>query len=153
MDEWLKTRNLPLHFISVAGLVYKGDEVLLIKSKRRGWEIPGGVLEQGEDIMSGLKREIFEESGIVAEPEEGKIYKGVITKIMDFGAFVKFVGSTEGLVHISEVKNERIASVSDFYKEGDSIWVKCLGMDNRGKFKLSAKRVNQETGEDLENAK
>lgn len=61
--------------------------------------------------------------GIVAEPEEGKIYKGVITKIMDFGAFVKFVGSTEGLVHISEVKNERIASVSDFYKEGDSIWV------------------------------
>lgn len=88
--------------------------------------------------------------GIVAEPEEGKIYKGVITKIMDFGAFVKFVGTTEGLVHISEVKNERIASVSDFYKEGDSIWVKCLGMDNRGKFKLSAKRVNQETGEDLE---
>ena len=56
---------------------------------------------------------------IVAEPEEGKIYHGVITKIMDFGAFVKFVGSTEGLVHISEVKNERIASVSDFYKEGD----------------------------------
>ena len=51
MDEWLKTRDLPLHFISVAGLVYKGDEVLLIKSKRRGWEIPGGVLEQGEDIM------------------------------------------------------------------------------------------------------
>ncbi len=88
--------------------------------------------------------------GIVAEPEEGKIYKGVITKIMDFGAFVRFVGTTEGLVHISEVKNERIASVSDFYKEGDSIWVKCLGIDNRGKFKLSAKRVNQETGEDLE---
>ena len=88
--------------------------------------------------------------GIVAEPEEGVIYKGVITKIMDFGAFVRFVGSTEGLVHISEVKDERIASVSDFYKEGDSIWVKCLGVDNRGKWKLSAKRVNQETGEDRE---
>jgi len=89
-------------------------------------------------------------TGIVAEPEEGRIYHGVITKIMDFGAFVKFIGNTEGLVHISEVKNERIASVSDFYKEGDSIWVKCLGTDNRGKIKLSAKRVNQETGEDLE---
>lgn len=88
--------------------------------------------------------------GIVAEPEEGVIYKGVITKIMDFGAFVKFVGSTEGLVHISEVKDERIASVSDFYKEGDCIWVKCMGVDNRGKWKLSAKRVNQETGEDRE---
>jgi len=90
-------------------------------------------------------------NSIVAEPEEGKIYHGVITKIMDFGAFVKFLGATEGLVHISEVKNERIASVSDFYKEGDSIWVKCLGWDNRGKIRLSAKRVNQETGEDLEN--
>lgn len=89
-------------------------------------------------------------TGIVAEPEEGHVYHGVITKIMDFGAFVRFIGNTEGLVHISEVKNERIASVSDFYKEGDSIWVKCLGTDNRGKIKLSAKRVNQETGEDLE---
>ncbi len=88
--------------------------------------------------------------GIVAEPEEGKIYHGTITKIMDFGAFVRFLGTTEGLVHISEVKNERIASVSDFYKEGDQIWVKCLGSDNRGKIKLSAKRVNQETGEDVE---
>lgn len=88
--------------------------------------------------------------GIVAEPEMGKIYHGTITKIMDFGAFVRFLGTTEGLVHISEVKNERIASVSDFYKEGDQIWVKCLGADNRGKIKLSAKRVNQETGEDLE---
>ncbi|MBR1648971.1 MAG: polyribonucleotide nucleotidyltransferase [Alphaproteobacteria bacterium] len=91
--------------------------------------------------------------GIVAEPEEGQIYRGVITKIMDFGAFVRFIGNTEGLVHISEIKNERIASVSDFYKEGDTMWVKCLGTDNRGKIKLSAKRVNQETGEDLEKAK
>ena len=89
-------------------------------------------------------------NGIIAVPEEGKIYKGVITKIMDFGAFVRFVGTTEGLVHISEVKDERIASVADFYKEGDTIWVKCLGVDNRGKWKLSAKRVNQETGEDRE---
>ena len=88
-------------------------------------------------------------TGIVAEPEVGKIYKGTITKIMDFGAFVRFLGQTEGLVHISEVKNERIASVSDFYKEGDTMWVKCMGTDNRGKIKLSAKRVNQETGEDL----
>ncbi len=87
---------------------------------------------------------------IVAEPEEGMIYKGVVTKIMDFGAFVRFLGTTEGLVHISEVKNERIASVSDFYKEGDTMWVKCLGTDNRGKIKLSAKRVDQETGADLE---
>ena len=86
---------------------------------------------------------------IVAEPEEGVIYHGTIVKIMDFGAFVRFVGSTEGLVHISEIKEERIASVSDFYKEGDKIWVKCIGMDNRGKWKLSAKHINQETGEEM----
>ena len=97
----------------------------------------------GEAAMSIIQ-------GIVAEPEPGVIYKGVITKITDFGAFVRFVGSTEGLVHISEIKDERIASVSDFYKEGDTMWVKCLGVDNRGKWKLSAKRVNQETGEDRE---
>ena len=88
--------------------------------------------------------------GIVAEPEEGVIYKGVITKIMDFGAFVRFVGSTEGLVHISEIKSERIASVNDFYKEGDMIWVKCMGVDNRGKWKLSARHIDQETGDEID---
>ena len=113
------------------------------------------IADDGVIKIASVKKEDGEAAldwimGIVAEPEEGKIYHGVITKIMDFGAFVRFLGTTEGLVHISEVKNERIASVSDFYKEGDAIWVKCLGMDNRGKVKLSAKRVNQETGEDLE---
>ncbi len=90
-------------------------------------------------------------NGIVAEPEAGKIYHGTVVKIMDFGAFVRFLGTTEGLVHISEVKPERINAVSDFYKEGDKIWVKCLGVDNRGKWKLSAKRVDQSNGTDLEN--
>ena len=113
------------------------------------------ISDDGVIKIASLKKENGDAAldwimSIVAEPEEGKIYKGVITKIMDFGAFVRFLGSTEGLVHISEVKNERIASVSDFYKEGDTMWVKCLGTDNRGKVKLSAKRVNQETGEDLE---
>ena len=81
MDQWLETRNLPLHFISVAGLVYKENKVLLIKSENRGWEIPGGVVEQGEGILEGLKREIFEESGIVAKPEKlVGIYQRLNTK-------------------------------------------------------------------------
>lgn len=113
------------------------------------------ITDDGVVKIASLKKEDGDAAlewimGIVAEPEAGKIYHGTITKIMDFGAFVRFLGTTEGLVHISEVKNERIASVSDYYKEGDQIWVKCLGADNRGKIKLSAKRVNQETGEDLE---
>lgn len=70
MDKWLETRQLPVHFVSAAGLVYKDDKVLLIKSKKKGWEIPGGVVEQGESILDGLKREISEESGVIAEAEK-----------------------------------------------------------------------------------
>ena len=86
--------------------------------------------------------------GIVAEPEEGKNYLGTVCKIMEFGAFVTFVGKTDGLVHISEMAPYRVEKVTDLVKEGDKVWVKCLGADNRGKIRLSMKRVNQETGED-----
>lgn len=68
MDQWLETRTLQVHFVSAAGLVYKDGRVLLIRSQRRGWEFPGGVVEQGEAILDCLKREIREESGIEAEP-------------------------------------------------------------------------------------
>jgi len=86
---------------------------------------------------------------IIAEPEIGEIYVGKVVKIMDFGAFVNFIGKRDGLVHISEVAAERIGSVSDVLNEGDEVKVKVLGIDDRGKIKLSMKVVNQETGEDL----
>ncbi|MBQ7412894.1 MAG: polyribonucleotide nucleotidyltransferase [Alphaproteobacteria bacterium] len=86
--------------------------------------------------------------GIIAEPEEGKNYLGTVCKIMEFGAFVTFVGKTDGLVHISEMAPYRVEKVTDLVKEGDKVWVKCMGADNRGKIRLSMKRVNQETGED-----
>ena len=70
--------------------------------------------------------------------------------VVDFGAFVNFMGARDGLVHISELKDERVEKVTDVIQEGDMVKVKCIGMDNRGKVKLSMKRVNQETGEDLE---
>ncbi len=108
-----------------------------------------GIVQIASNNGANCQKAIDMINDIVAVPEEGKNYLGTITKIMEFGAFVRFLGQTEGLVHISEIKNERIASVSDFYKEGDKIWVKYVGTDNRGKVKLSAKHVNQETGEDL----
>jgi len=87
--------------------------------------------------------------GIVAEPEVGVIYDGKVVKIMDFGAFVNFLGPRDGLVHISELKNERVNTVGDVVSEGQMVKVKCLAIDDRGKIKLSMKVVNQETGEDI----
>jgi polyribonucleotide nucleotidyltransferase len=87
---------------------------------------------------------------IVAEPELGEIYNGKVVKTVDFGAFVNFLGARDGLVHISEMKNERVAQTTDVCKEGDMVKVKVIGFDDRGKVKLSMKRVDQETGADLE---
>ncbi len=86
---------------------------------------------------------------IVAEPEVGVIYDGKVVKIVDFGAFVNFIGKRDGLVHISEIAPRRIKSVSDVLSEGDNVKVKVLGIDDRGKVKLSMRAVNQENGEDL----
>ena len=80
-------------------------------------------------------------NSIVEEPEIGKIYEGKVVKLMDFGAFVNFMGSRDGLVHISQLKNERVEKVSDVVKEGDVVKVKVLDIDGRGKVKLSMKEV------------
>jgi len=86
---------------------------------------------------------------IVAEPEKDGIYEGKVVKVMEFGAFVNFFGSRDGLVHISELAPQRVAKVTDVVKEGDTVKVKFLGMDDRGKVRLSMKVVDQETGEDI----
>ena len=78
--------------------------------------------------------------GLVAKPEVGKIYKGKVVKIMEFGAFVNFLGKQDGLVHISELANKRVAKVGDVVKEGDEVSVKVVGFD-RGKVKLSMKQA------------
>ena len=87
--------------------------------------------------------------GIVAEAEIGKIYTGKVVRVVDFGAFVNFFGPKDGLVHISEMADHRVNKVEDVVKEGDSVKVKVLEMDNRGKIRLSMRVVDQETGEDL----
>ena len=85
---------------------------------------------------------------IVAEPEEGKIYKGKVVKIVDFGAFVNFFGKRDGLVHVSQIENRRLNHPSDVLKEGQEVYVKLLGFDDRGKVRLAMKMVDQETGEE-----
>ncbi|MDP4795330.1 MAG: polyribonucleotide nucleotidyltransferase, partial [Rhodospirillales bacterium] len=86
---------------------------------------------------------------IVAEPEVGVIYDGKVVKVVDFGAFVNFLGPRDGLVHISEMAEGRVEKVSDVVNEGDIVKVKLIGIDDRGKVKLSMRVVNQETGEDI----
>lgn len=83
---------------------------------------------------------------IVAEAEVGKIYKGTVRKIMDFGAFVEILPGTDGLVHISQLAPERVRRVTDIVKEGDEVLVKVLEIDRQGKIKLSRKEALAETG-------
>ena len=89
---------------------------------------------------------------IASEPEIGVIYDGTVVKTMEFGAFVNFFGSRDGLVHISQLAPRKVAKVTDVIKEGDKVKVKLLGFDERGKVRLSMKIVDQTTGEDLEKA-
>ena len=87
--------------------------------------------------------------GITAEPEVGKIYEGKVVKIVDFGAFVNYMGNKDGLVHISELADHRVGKVTDIIQEGDAVKAKLIGIDDRGKVKLSVRMVDQETGQDI----
>ena len=86
---------------------------------------------------------------IVAEPEVNGIYKGTVVKIVDFGAFVNFFGKRDGLVHVSQIAPQRLNHPSDALKEGQEVWVKLLGFDDRGKVRLSMKVVDQATGKEM----
>jgi polyribonucleotide nucleotidyltransferase len=87
--------------------------------------------------------------GIVAEPEVGHVYTGKVANIVDFGAFVTFMPGKDGLVHVSEIKNERVENVRDVLSEGQEVKVKLLEIDPRGKVRLSMRLVDQESGEEL----
>ncbi|MFC5584955.1 polyribonucleotide nucleotidyltransferase [Nitratireductor kimnyeongensis] len=86
---------------------------------------------------------------LTAEPEVGEIYEGTVVKTADFGAFVNFFGPKDGLVHISQLAQERVGKTTDVVKEGDKVFVKLMGFDERGKVRLSMKVVDQETGQEI----
>lgn len=100
----------------------------------------------GESIRAAIKWI----KSIASDPEVGHIYDGTVVKVMEFGAFVNFFGPRDGLVHISQLAAARVQKTSDVVKEGDKVKVKLLGLDDRGKVRLSMKAVDQTTGEDLE---
>ena len=113
-------------------------------------EDDGTIKVAAVDAIAGQKA-IDWIKGIVAEPEIGVIYTGKVVKCVEFGAFVNFLGSKDGLVHISELAPRRVAKVGDVVSEGQQVKVKVLGVDDRGKVRLSMKAVDQATGEDISN--
>ncbi len=116
MDKWLENKQLPYHLISACGLVRKDELVLLIYNPRRGWELPGGTVEQGETFSEALKREVYEESGIICEPEHlSGIYQNLIVKdgygplegmkippIINYGFICKYVSGEDKVSDESE---------------------------------------------------
>jgi polyribonucleotide nucleotidyltransferase len=108
-----------------------------------------GVIKIASPNGESIKKAYDMIWSIVAEPEEGGIYKGTVVKIVDFGAFVNFFGKRDGLVHVSQIENKRLNHPSDALKEGQEVWVKLLGFDERGKVRLSMKVVDQATGKEM----
>ncbi len=108
-----------------------------------------GTIKIAATTEEASKKAIDMIRGIVAEPEVGAVYTGKVVKTADFGAFVNFLGSRDGLVHISELTQGRVNRTTDVVNVGDLVKVKCLGFDDRGKVKLSMRVVDQATGEDI----
>ena len=108
-----------------------------------------GIIKIASSDADAIQKAYDMIHSIVAEPEEGVIYKGTVVKIVDFGAFVNFFGKRDGLVHVSQIENRRLNHPSDVLKEGQDVYVKLLGFDDRGKVRLAMKMVNQETGEEI----
>jgi polyribonucleotide nucleotidyltransferase len=108
-----------------------------------------GVVKVAASDGAKIKAAIDWIRSLTSEPEVGQIYEGKVVKIVDFGAFVNFFGAKDGLVHVSQIANERVNKVSDVLTEGQMVKVKLVGFDDRGKTRLSMKIVDQATGEDL----
>jgi polyribonucleotide nucleotidyltransferase len=112
-----------------------------------------GVIKVSSSDSSQIEAAIKWIKGLVEEAEVGKIYNGKVVNLVDFGAFVNFMGGKDGLVHVSEIKNERVEKVSDVLSEGQQVKVKVLEIDPRGKVRLSMRVVDQETGAELEDTR
>ncbi len=149
----ITTLNVPKD--KIREIIGTGGKVIRELQETTGTKID--IEDDGTVRVASADQEMMEEAvkrikDIVAEPEVGVIYTGTVVKLMDFGAFVNFLGKRDGLVHISELAPKRVEQVSDVVQEGDVVKVKCLAIDDRGKVKLSMKRVDQATGQDLDTA-
>ncbi|PKP92555.1 MAG: polyribonucleotide nucleotidyltransferase [Alphaproteobacteria bacterium HGW-Alphaproteobacteria-16] len=112
-----------------------------------------GLIKVSSSDVSQIEAAMAWIRGITEEAEVGKVYDGKVVNLVDFGAFVNFMGGKDGLVHVSEIRNERVEKVADVLSEGQAVKVKVLEIDQRGKVRLSMRVVDQETGAELEDTR
>ena len=105
------------------------------------------IASQNKESLDTARKMISE---IVEDPIVGQVYEGKVVKLMDFGAFVNFYGKRDGLVHVSQISEERVNHPKDVLTEGQNVKVKLMGIDDRGKSKLSMKVIDQSTGKEVE---
>jgi polyribonucleotide nucleotidyltransferase len=137
----------------IRDVIGTGGKVIREIVEKTGAKI--NVEDDGTVKVASAKGEAIEAAikwikSLTSDAEVGKVYDGKVVKVVDFGAFVNFYGAKDGLVHVSQLAAHRVNKPSDVVKEGDMVKVKLLGVDERGKVRLSMKVVDQQTGEDLE---
>ena len=136
----------------IRDVIGSGGKVIREITEQTGTKIDiddDGTIKVAATTIEAAQKAIDRIMGIVAEAEINKIYNGKVVKTAEFGAFVNFLGAKDGLVHISELSNERVQKTTDIVKDGDAVKVKVIGFDDRGKVKLSMRVVDQATGADI----
>ena len=139
----------------IKDVIGSGGKVIKSITEETGAKIDiedDGTIKIASTDSEGGKLALEKIENITAEPELNEIYTGTVVKIMDFGAFVNFMGSKDGLVHISELSDKRVGRTTDVVKVGDKVTVKVIGFDNRGKIKLSMKELKQKTEKNFNRA-
>jgi polyribonucleotide nucleotidyltransferase len=147
----IETINIPVD--KIREVIGSGGSVIREIVAESGAKIDisdDGTVKIASANAESIRQAIARIKSIAAEPEVGEIYQGKVVKVMEFGAFVNFFGPRDGLVHISQLAEGRPKQVTDVVKEGDQVWVKLLGFDERGKVRLSMKVVDQDTGKEKE---
>ncbi|MFG1464886.1 polyribonucleotide nucleotidyltransferase [Xanthobacter sp. DSM 24535] len=147
----IEVMNIPVD--KIREVIGSGGKVIREIVEKTGAKInieDDGTIKIASANGESIKAAINWIKSIASEPEVGQIYDGTVVKVVDFGAFVNFFGSKDGLVHISQLAKDRVNKTSDVVKEGDKVKVKLVGFDERGKTRLSMKVVDQITGEDME---
>jgi polyribonucleotide nucleotidyltransferase len=148
-DNAPRFETLKVHPDKIRDIIGKGGATIRSITEETGASVDiddDGTVKIYADDSAALQAAVDRIGSITAEAEIGAIYEGKVVRIMDFGAFVNFLPGKDGLVHISQIADERVNDVNDYLKEGQVVKVKCLDVDQRGRIKLSIKEVTAEEG-------